>query len=72
MPFPKLLSKAPQFLDHPERCLTRQGLVELVCPDCPFYKEDEKDYQCGALELMGMLLKKGELTVEGIVRAAQG
>lgn len=72
MPFPRLLSRAPQFLARPERCLTHEGLVELVCHDCPFYKESEKDYECGALELLGLLLKKRELTVEGILRAAQG
>ena len=72
MEFPHLRSKATEFLNNPELCSTREGLIDLICRDCEFWKEDERDYQCGAFKLLAFLLQKRVVTVEEIVRAVQG
>jgi hypothetical protein len=71
MTFPHLNSKASDFLRHPELCKTREGLVDLICLDCEFWKEDEENYECAGFKMVKLLLEKGVVTVEGIVRAAQ-
>jgi len=68
--FPKIRAKAQEYLSHPEACLTPEGMVAFICHDCDFWREDEKDYECGAFKLLKLLLEKGVVGVEQIVRAA--
>jgi len=47
-------------------------MVDLICRDCPFWKEDEKeDYECGGFKLLRRLLEKGVLRVEEILDAVE-
>jgi hypothetical protein len=69
MPFSNLRSKAQYFLDNPQYCLTKDGLIDLACRDCDFWKEDDRDYECGARALLNILLQKKVLSVEEIIRA---
>ena len=67
--FPNIRARATEYLSHPQGCLTPEGMVALICHDCQFWREDEKDYQCGAFRLLKLLLEKGVVSVEQIVRA---
>lgn len=69
MPFSNLRKRAGYFRDNPEYCKTKDGLIDLVCRDCEFWKEDERDYECGALALLKHLLKKNVISIEDIVSA---
>jgi len=69
MGFSHLRNRAQYFRDHPEYCRTREGLVDLVCRDCDFWKEDERDYECGARALLQRLLEKDVLSIEEIISA---
>lgn len=69
MPFSNLENKSKYFLNNPQYCKTKDGLIDLVCRDCEFWKEDERDYECGALALLRVLLQKNVLSVEEIIRA---
>jgi len=69
MPFSNLKSKAQYFRDNPQYCLTTDGLIDLACRDCDFWKEDDRDYECGARALLGLLLQKKVISVEEIIRA---
>lgn len=67
MPFCNLKSKATFLLKNPEYGKTKEGLIDLVCRDCDFWKEDERDYECGAFKLLRLLLDKNILTIPEIV-----
>ena len=69
MSFSHLQSKAAYFKEHPEYCKTKEGIIDLVCRDCDFWKEDELDYECGARALISTLITKNVLSVEEIIRA---
>ncbi len=69
MSFSNLRNKKRYFLDNPQYCMTKDGLIDLVCRDCEFWKEDERDYECGALALLRVLLQKQVLSIEEIVHA---
>lgn len=69
MTFSHLKSKAEYFLANPECFKTKDDLIDLMCRDCEFWKEDEKDYECGAFKLLSFLLQKKAISVEEIVRA---
>jgi hypothetical protein len=69
MPFSNLKSKAGYFLNNPAYCKTKEGLIDMACRDCEFWKEDERDYECGALALLRFLLEKNVVSIEEIVRA---
>ena len=69
MTFSHLKSKASYFLANPDYCKTTGGIVDLVCRDCAFWKEDERNYACGARTLIQLLLDKNVLTIEEIIRA---
>lgn len=69
MAFPHLKSKAAYFKEHPEYCKTKEGIIDLVCRDCDFWKEDERDYECGARALISTLIAKDVLSIEEIIRA---
>lgn len=49
--------------------LDKESLVTLICTHCDFYKESEKDLECGAFKILKGLLKKGVITPEQILDA---
>lgn len=69
MPFSNLKKKAAFFRENPEYCRTKDGIIDLACRDCEFWKEDERDYECGARALLSLLLKKNVVSIEEILRA---
>jgi hypothetical protein len=69
MTFAHLKSRAGYFRDHPEHCKTKEGLIDLACRDCDFWKEDERDYECGALALLRLLLERNVLSIDEVIRA---
>lgn len=44
-------------------------LQDLICKKCDFYKESEKDLECGAFKILRALLEKGVVTPEEILDA---
>jgi hypothetical protein len=40
----------------------KDELVALICSSCDFYKESEKDLECGAYKILARLLAAGVLT----------
>jgi hypothetical protein len=46
--------------------LDKESLTELICKRCDFYKESEKDLECGAYKILKRLLEKKIITPEGI------
>jgi hypothetical protein len=46
--------------------LAKESLIRLICSHCDFYKESEKDLECGAFKILKGLLDKGVLTPEEI------
>ena len=69
MAFTHLRKNARLFLDNPDYCKTKDGLIDLVCRDCDFWKEDERDYECGARILLSTLLERDVISIEEILRA---
>jgi len=51
--------------------LDKKALVELICTHCDFYKESDKDLECGAYKILKGLLDKGVITPEDIHDAAR-
>jgi hypothetical protein len=51
--------------------LDKETLINLICKHCEFYKESEKDLECGAFKILKGLLKKGVITPEEIIDAIQ-
>ena len=49
--------------------LDKESLINLICKHCEFYKESEKDLECGAFKILKGLLKKGVITSEEIIDA---
>jgi hypothetical protein len=46
--------------------LDKEFLINLICKHCDFYKESEKDLECGAYKILKRLLEKKILTPEEI------
>jgi hypothetical protein len=46
--------------------LDKASLIDLICKHCDFYKESEKDLECGAYKILKGLLEKGAITPEEI------
>jgi hypothetical protein len=42
--------------------LDKDALIKLICHHCEFYKESDKDLECGAFKILRALLKKGAIT----------
>ena len=42
--------------------LDKESLTDLICKHCDFYKESEKDLECGAYKILKRLLEKKILT----------
>jgi hypothetical protein len=41
-------------------------LVDLICKCCDFYKDSDKDLECGAYKILQNLLEKGVITPKDI------
>lgn len=41
-------------------------LQDLICKKCDFFKESEKDLECGAYKILRALLEKGVVAPEEI------
>ncbi|MCX8117601.1 MAG: hypothetical protein N3G78_06715 [Desulfobacterota bacterium] len=46
--------------------IDKESLIRLICGHCDFYKESEKDLECGAFKILRALLEKGIVTPEEI------
>lgn len=46
--------------------MERDTLIDLICKHCEFYKESDKDLECGAYKILKGLLEKGKVTPEEI------
>ena len=46
--------------------LQKDHLIELICKRCEFYKESDKDLECGAYKILKGLLEKGIITTEQV------
>jgi hypothetical protein len=44
----------------------KECLIELICKHCEFYKESEKELECGAFKILKGLLEKGVITPKEI------
>jgi hypothetical protein len=44
----------------------KEFLMELICKHCEFYKESDKELECGAFKILKGLLEKGVVTPEEI------
>lgn len=48
-----------------------EGVVDLICRDCDFFREDERNLECSALALLKRLLAKKIIGLEDILRAIE-
>ena len=46
--------------------LGKEDLIALICKRCDFYKESDKDLECGAYKILKGLLEKGIVTPQQI------
>ena len=46
--------------------LDKESLMNLICKHCEFYKESDKDLECGAYKILKGLLEKGAITPDEI------
>ena len=46
--------------------LDKESLIDLICKHCEFYKESDKDLECGAYKILEGLLEKGTITPQEI------
>jgi hypothetical protein len=46
--------------------LSKDALTALICHHCDFYKESEKDLECGAYKILKGLLKQDKITLREI------
>ena len=44
----------------------KEYLIELICRYCDFYKDSDKELECGAFKILKGLLEKGVITAEEI------
>ncbi len=51
--------------------LDKQSLINLICKRCDFYKESDKELECGAFQILKGLLKKGVITPEQVLDATR-
>lgn len=68
--FPKLKANAKELKKKDDNYLTsHEGCVDLFCRDCDFFREDERELECGAFKLLKRLMDKKIITPEDIFRA---
>jgi len=53
-------------MKKPSMISEKKSLVNLICRHCQFYKESDKDLECGAFKILKGLLEKGLITPEEI------
>ncbi len=46
--------------------MDKDTLIDLICKHCEFYKESDKDLECGAYKILKRLLEEGAITPEQI------
>ena len=46
--------------------LNKESLIDLICRHCDFYKDSDKELECGAFKILKGLLEKGVITPEEI------
>lgn len=46
--------------------LDKETLIDLICKHCDFYKESDKDLECGAYKILNEPLEKNIITPEEI------
>jgi hypothetical protein len=46
--------------------LNKESLCHLICRRCEFFKESDKDLECGAFKILKSLLEKNVITPEEI------
>ena len=63
MCFENIKKNIGRFNADPGLTHTKDGAVEMFCSDCDFYKESDKDLECGAFKLLRRLVDKGILSV---------
>jgi hypothetical protein len=51
--------------------LEKESLVDLICRHCQFYKDSDKELECGAFKILKGLLEKGVITPEEIIDVLQ-
>jgi hypothetical protein len=44
----------------------KESLIDLICKHCDFYKDSDKELECGAFKILKRLLEKGLITSEKI------
>jgi hypothetical protein len=44
----------------------KESLIDLICKHCEFYKESDKDLECGAFKILRRLLETDAITPEEI------
>ncbi len=47
--------------------LEKESLADLICRHCQFYKDSDKELECGAFKILKRLLEKGMITPEEII-----
>jgi hypothetical protein len=55
-----------KYLGGLRMALDKESLIDLICKHCEFYKESDKDLECGAYKILKGLLEKGAITPEEI------
>ncbi len=45
----------------------KESLIDLICKHCEFYKDSDKELECGAFKILKGLLEKGVITPEEII-----
>lgn len=45
----------------------KESLIDLICRHCEFYKDSDKELECGAFKILKGLLEKGVITPEEII-----
>ncbi len=53
-------------MKKPSMISEKKSLVNLICGRCQFYKESDKDLECGAFKILKGLLERGVITPEEI------
>jgi hypothetical protein len=47
----------------------KDSSIKLICHHCDFFKESEKDLECGAFKILKELLRKGVITPQEVMDA---
>jgi len=59
-------------MKKPSMILERKSLVALICRHCQFFKDSDKDLECGAFKILKGLLEKRIITPEEIMDVLKG